>query len=174
MDWSKTKNILIVGLLITNIILGLYLYNKRHRLLYPDLGRKQRYKISRELLKMEMQEEESLREAIHRCRSYLVGRTPLSIIITNLSQENPELLEGVKELAKYGKITRRQIPTIVVNVFSYPFAAKTTEEKISADLLQTKAYKIKNKLRRAGAMVVDWNPLEQQLVKVMLSQVGRR
>src|SRR3990170_3490211 len=69
---------------------GVYLYNKRHKLLYPDLGRRQRFKISRELLHVEMGEEESLRESVQRCKPYLVGRSPLSIIITTLTQDKSQ------------------------------------------------------------------------------------
>jgi uncharacterized protein (DUF58 family) len=155
---------------------GVYLYNKNHRLLYPDLGRRQRFKIARELLQMDMDKEESLRESIRRCRSYLVGSNPLSIIITTLSQDRKyDIIDGIKELAKYSKkVTRSTTPILIINVVSYHFAAKTLEENMSANILQAKAYPIKNRLRKAGAIVVDWNPLEQSMVKVLLKEVGRR
>jgi hypothetical protein len=71
-------------------------------------------------------------------------------------------------------VTRSTTPILIINVVSYHFAAKTLEENMSANILQAKAYPIKNRLRKAGAIVVDWNPLEQSMVKVLLKEVGRR
>jgi uncharacterized protein (DUF58 family) len=153
---------------------GVYLYNKKHRLIYPDVGRKQRFKISKELISMEMDQAEPLRESVQRCRSRLVGTAPLSIIITALSENKTnDLIEGIKELKKYNK-TFVKSSILVINVKSYGFAANTEEEKLSAKILQCNDYPIESKLRSAGTMVVDWNPVEQPLTHVLLSEVRRR
>lgn len=155
---------------------GVYLYNKRHMLLYPDVGRRQRFKISRELLHAEMGKSEPLRESVQRAKAYLTGTNPLCIVITSLSdQNNDDVFEGAKELAKYGKaLTKRNVALLIINIVSYQFAAKTQMENWSADILQMNSFATKTRLRRTGAIVVDWNPLEQSLAKVLLKEVGRR
>jgi uncharacterized protein (DUF58 family) len=152
---------------------GVYMYNKKHQLIYPDIGRKQRFKISRGLLTMEMAQDEPLKESIQRCRSYLIGNAPLSIIVTALSEGKVEnLIEGIKELRKYNK---RHLNTVaVINVKSYAFVASDEQKALSAKILQCKDYPIVNRLREVGVSVVDWNPVEQPLTHVLLSEVKRR
>lgn len=152
---------------------GVYMYNKKHQLIYPDIGRKQRFKISRGLLTMEMAQDEPLKESIQRCRSYLIGNAPLSIIVTALSEGKVEnLIEGIKELRKYNK---RHLNTVaVINVKSYAFVASDEQKQLSAKILQCKDYPIVNRLREVGVSVVDWNPVEQPLTHVLLSEVKRR
>ncbi len=152
---------------------GVYMYNKKHQLIYPDIGRKQRFKISRGLLTMDLAQDEPLKESIQRCRSYLIGNAPLSIIVTALSEGKVEnLIEGIKELRKYNK---RLLNTVaVINVKSYAFAASDEQKQLSAKILQCKDYPIVNRLREVGVSVVDWNPVEQPLTHVLLSEVKRR
>jgi uncharacterized protein (DUF58 family) len=153
---------------------GVYFYNKRHRMIYPDIGRKQRFKIQKELLLMEMDNAEPLRQAIQRCRSHLIGNAPLCIIITALSESNLEdLLEGIKELRKYSKFHIKS-SVLLINVKSYALAATTETEKLSATIIQSKDYPIENKLRQAGTMLVNWNPVTQPLTHVLISEVKRR
>jgi uncharacterized protein (DUF58 family) len=155
---------------------GVYLYNENHKLLYPDVGRRQRFKISRELLHAEMAKEESLRESVQRCKPYLTGTNPLCIVITTLNRQGKnDIIEGAKELAKYNRrLTKRNVALLIVNIVSYHFAATNPQANMSADILQTKSYPTRIHLRKTGAIVVDWNPLEQPLAKVLLKEVGRR
>lgn len=153
---------------------GVYLYNKRHTMIYPDIGRRQRFKIQKELLLMEMNEPEPLRKAIQRCRPHLIGNSPLSIVITALSESNvDDLVEGIKELRKYNKSYVKS-SVLLINVKSYAFAAKTETEKLSASILQCKDHKIQNRMRQTGTMLVDWNPATQPLTHVLVSEVKRR
>jgi uncharacterized protein (DUF58 family) len=153
---------------------GVYMYNKKHQLIYPDIGRRQRFKISKGLLTMEMDYDEPLRESVQRCRSYLIGNAPLNIIITALSEAKVEdLLEGIKELRKYNKSYVKS-SVLIINVKSYAFAASDEQRQLSAKILQCRDYPIVRKLREAGTMVVDWNPVEQPLTHVLLSEVKRR
>jgi len=153
---------------------GVYLYNKRHTLIYPDIGRRQRFKIQKELLSMEMGNAIPLREAIQRCRSHLIGNAPLSIIITALSENNTDdLIAGIKELRKYNKSYIKS-SIMLINVKSYALAAKTDTEKLSASILQCKDHQIQNRLRQTGVILVDWNPVTQPLTHVLISEVKRR
>ncbi len=153
---------------------GVYIYSKKPRTILPDIGRKQRFKISKELLGVEMAEAESLRRSVQMCRSYLVGNSPLSIIITALSENKTnDLLDGIKELKKYNKSWVKS-SILVLNVKSHFFAAKTQQEKYSAGILQCKDYQIESRLREAGAMVLAWDPTERSLLHVFLAEVKSR
>jgi uncharacterized protein (DUF58 family) len=152
---------------------GVYMYNRKHQLIYPDIGRKQRFKISKGLLTMEMDYDEPLNVAIQRCRSHLMGNAPLSIIITALSEgKTDDLIAGIKELKKYNKA--RLNTALIINVKSYSFAASDEQKQFSAKILQCKDYPIVSRLRETGATVIDWNPVEQPLTHVLLSEVKRR
>jgi uncharacterized protein (DUF58 family) len=157
---------------------GVYLYCKHPKpvILYPDLGRKQRFKISRQLLRAGMAGEESLQEAAIKVRPYLIGTNPLCIVITTLSNGGyASVTDGVQELAKYSqKHDKRGAKMIIINVARYPFAAKTPAGNLGASLLVSDVLPIERYLRKTGAIVVDWNPLEQPLTKVLLAEVSRR
>ena len=152
---------------------GVYMYNKKHQLIYPDIGRKQQFKISKGLITLEMDEDEPLRESVQRCRSYLMGNAPLSIIITALSEGKIEnLLEGIKELRKYNKSHLKSV--LIINVKNYAFVASDENRRLSAKILQSKDYPLVSKLRQTGTTVIDWNPVEQPLTHILLSEVKRR
>jgi uncharacterized protein (DUF58 family) len=157
---------------------GVYLYSKHPKpvILYPDLGRKQRFKISRQLMNADTAKEEALREAAIKVRPYLIGANPLCIVITTLSYGGcASVIAGVRELAKYSqKRDKRGENVFIINIASYPFAAKTLAGNLGASLLASDVLPIQRYLRKTGAIVVDWNPLEQPLTKVLLAEVSRR
>lgn len=163
-----------------NCRVGFYLFNKKSRLLYPDIGRSQQYKISRELLTMTMDNEEPLRKAVEKCRKYMIGSNPLCIVITTLaermnSDELSNIIEGVKEIAKYSKKQTRNFPPILlINVLGYYFIANSPEKRMAADILQSEETPIKRKLRKSGTIVIDWDPTEEKLMTVLLKEVRSR
>lgn len=161
-------------------LVGIYLFNSKSRLIHPDIGRSQQYKISRELLTMTMSHEEPLRNAVDKCRRYMIGSNPLCIVITTLaeraeSNELSNIVEGVKEIAKFSKKkTRNTPPILLVNVLGYYFIAKSPEKRMAANILQLEESPTKRRLRRNGAIVVDWDPTEEKLMKVLLKEVKSR
>lgn len=161
-------------------LVGVYLFNKKSRLLHPDLGRSQQYKIAREILTMTMDQEQPLRRAVEKCRSYMLGSNPLCIIITTLaerssSHELSNIIEGVKEIAKYSKKqTKNSPPMLLINVLGYYFVANSPEKRMTADILHAEENTTKRKLRRKGAIVVDWDPTKEKLIQVLLKEVRAR
>jgi uncharacterized protein (DUF58 family) len=142
------------------------------RILFPDLGKKQHYRILREMLKLDVgYGTESLTEAIHSCRGHIVGTTPMFIIITMIDYQKVQgLYAGIRQLYKYSGSLRRYPNIIIFNVLGYQVAAQTEEEKIAAELLEFRNRPVYEILKRMGATVVNWNPVTQSFSQALMSQ----
>jgi len=142
------------------------------RMLYPDTGKRQQYKITREMLYVDVNySSESLKEAIHSCRRYIVGTQPLFILISMIEGARIQgIVEGVKELHKYmGRRATR--PTIIFfNVQGYNVAAQSEQEKIAAGFLTYHAKPYYKFLRDMGVTVLNWDPVEESFANALQRQ----
>lgn len=144
----------------------------KRRILFPDMGRRQQFRIMREMLKVEVKYGgESLKEAIHSCRRHIVGTLPLFIIITMIEASRTEgLYEGIKQLYKYSGWMRKRPSIIVFNVQGYSVAAQTEEEGMAAELLDFRNRPVYQVLRGMGVTVVNWNPRTQSFARALIKQ----
>ena len=142
------------------------------RILFPDMGKKQQFRITREMLNVDIKYSgESLKEAIHSCRRHIVGTLPLFIVITMIDASKTEaLFEGIRELYKYSGKFRRRPSIILFNVQGYNIAAQRTEETIAAELLDFRNRPIYATLRSMGVSVVNWNPDSQSFAQALIAQ----
>jgi uncharacterized protein (DUF58 family) len=142
------------------------------RILFPDTGKKQQYRIMREMLKVDIRYSgESLKEAIHSCRRHIVGTLPLFIIITMLDASKTDaLFEGIRELHKYVARLRKRPSILVFNVQGYNIAAQEDEERMAASLLDFRNRPLVANLRAMGVNVVNWNPRTQSFAQALISQ----
>jgi uncharacterized protein (DUF58 family) len=142
------------------------------RSLFPDTGKKQQFRIMREMLNVDMRYSgESLKEAIHSCRRHIVGTLPLFIIITMLDASKTDgLYDGIKELYKYSGRLKRRPSIIVFNVQGYNIAAQREVEGIAAELLDFRNRPLTGILRKMGATVVNWNPQTQSFAQALIKQ----
>jgi uncharacterized protein (DUF58 family) len=142
------------------------------RVLFPDIGKRQQYKITREMLYVDIKySTESLKEAIHSCRRYIVGSQPMFVVITMIEAAHLQgITEGVKELHKYmGRIGGR--PNIIMfNVQGYNVAAQSEEEKIAAGFLTYHTRPYYDILRSMGCSVVNWDPIEESFAHALQRQ----
>ena len=141
------------------------------RVLYPDVGKRQQYKITREMLHVEIKySTESLKEAIHSCRRYIVGTQPLFVVISMIEAARIEgIIEGVKELHKY--MSRGGKPNIILfNVQGYNIAAQSDEEKIAAGFLTYHTKPYYEFLRGMGVTVLNWDPIEESFASALQRQ----
>jgi uncharacterized protein (DUF58 family) len=142
------------------------------KILFPDIGRKQQFRIIREMLNVDIKYGgDSLREAIMSSRRHIVGSSPLFIIITMIDASKTKgLYEGVRQLHKYcGR--RRSLPSIIVfNVQGYDIAAENEEEGLAAEILNYQNRRVYGTLRRMGATVVNWNPKTQSFAQALIQQ----
>jgi len=142
------------------------------RVLYPYVGKRQQYKITREMLHVEIKySNESLKEAIHSCRKYIVGTQPLFVVISMIEAARIQgIIEGIKELHKYmGRVGGR--PNIIMfNVQGYNIAAQSDEEKIAAGFLTYHTKPYYEFLRGLGVTVLNWDPIEESFASALQRQ----
>ncbi len=158
---------------------GMYIYNDgTHsdgaRLFYPDTGKKQFLRISRELIKLETSPKfNELPKAIEKCRRYLLGYNPLCVIVTRLdTQYSGDVLRGVTKLRMLRGRTRRKLPVMVVNVPGYNIIPRLNEyDDNSAMMLQLETHPQSQQIRRMGAGLLEWNPRQENFSTALLRQV---
>ncbi|MCW4048289.1 MAG: DUF58 domain-containing protein [Candidatus Bathyarchaeota archaeon] len=144
----------------------------RSRILFPDVGKRQLYKITREMLHVDIRySSESLKEAVHSARRYIVGTQPLFVMITMI--ENAKLqgiIEGVRELHRYTGRARGKPSIIIFNVQGYNIAAQTEEEKIAAGFLTYHSKPYQDILRGMGCLVINWDPVGESFAHALQKQ----
>lgn len=147
-------------------------HKSTRRVLYPDSGKRQQYKITREMLHIDIKySNESLKEAIHSCRRYIVGTQPLFVVISMIEAARIDgISDGIKELHKYmGRVGGR--PNIILfNVQGYNVAAKSDEEKIAAGFLTYHTKPYYEILRGMGVSVLNWDPIEESFARALQKQ----
>jgi len=144
----------------------------RRRIIFPDLGRRQQFKIMREMLNVDIRySDESLREAVHSCRGHIIGTRPLFLIITMIDAAKTKgLLEGIRELHKYSARSRLKPSIIVFNVRGYSVAAQNPEEEIASEVLEFHNRPVYATLSRLGATVLTWNPRKQSFAQALIAK----
>jgi uncharacterized protein (DUF58 family) len=156
-----------------NCQVTLYVYNDGGRLLLPDSGRRQEYRVLREIFRVESEKSvahEPLQKAVEKCLGHTKGTNPYFIIVTNLNQENfNEVLNGVKQLRKISKETRNRPQILIIHVSTYSVVATGPYEKAAAAMLEMKNNTLFSLLRRSGAHVVMWNPKRQSFSFLLLA-----
>ena len=142
------------------------------RILFPDLGRKQKFRIMREMMNVKIRYGgESLKEAIHSCRGHILGSLPLFVIITMIDASKTEgLFEGVRELYKYAGRLKRRPSIVIFNVQGYSVAAQDDDEEMAAELLHFRNRPVYAAFRRMGATVVNWDPRSQSFAQALIQQ----
>jgi uncharacterized protein (DUF58 family) len=144
----------------------------KSKIIFPDVGKRQKYKITEEILRVTPHySNESLKEAVHSARRYIVGTRPLFVIITMIEVEKVRgLVEGIKDMNLYaGRL--RQRPTIMIfNIKGYNVAAQDEKEDIAAELLGYHNRSIYDILRGLGVIVINWDPEEESFARALLRQ----
>jgi hypothetical protein len=143
----------------------------RSRVIFPDVGKRQQYKITREMLHVDINySTESLKEAVHSCRRYIIGSQPLFVIITMVEPRKLQgIIDGIRELHRYlGRIGKPSI--ILFNVQGYKIAAQTLEEKMAAGFLTYHNKPYYDVLRSMGCIVVNWDPIGESFAQALQRQ----
>jgi uncharacterized protein (DUF58 family) len=156
---------------------GMYVFNNQQQLFYPETGKKQFVKISRELLKIKAGSKSAeFPAAVEKCRSYILGYNPLCVVITRLdSRFADNIIQGVNLLRKMRGRSRHSLPVMVINLPGYSLLedSQIYDENASI-LMQLNARPRIQSLRRLGASIVNWNPNRQGLAATLLQMVKSR
>ena len=145
--------------------------------LFPDLGKRQLHLISRKMLEAEVAGGVSnLREAIIRCRGHVIGTNPLFVVVTTINKENySSLLEGLNEIRKYTRVSRKSRPPIlIIHIAGYSIVAQEEREKFASEIMELEERSILRNLNGLGAHTVHWDPTVNSFSDMLLSQVKRR
>jgi hypothetical protein len=145
---------------------------QRSKVIIPDTGKRQQYSITREMLYVDVRySTESLKEAIHSNRRYIVGTQPLFVIITMVEPGNLRgIIDGVTELNRYVGRVRRKPNIILFNVQGYNVAAQSDEEQIAAGFLTYHNRPYQDFLRSIGCMVINWDPVGESFAQALQRQ----
>ena len=144
----------------------------KKRVIFPDMGRRQQFKITREMLNVDISySEESLKQAVHSCRGHIFGTRPLFIIITMIDASKTQgLVDGIMELHKYSSRKRQRPAILIFNILGFTIAAQSEEEKIAAELLEYRNRPVYAALERLGATIVPWNPRNQSFTQALIKR----
>ncbi len=156
---------------------GLYVFNNQSELFYPDAGRKQFIKVSRQLL--DIKPGTSFDEfplAVEKCKRYILGYNPLCVIITRLDNRfASNIITGVKVLGRIKGPRRRKSPVMVVNIPGYAMVKGDTDIDDNAVLLmQLHSRPQAMQLRALGAVVLNWDPFKENLNAALLRSLRKR
>jgi uncharacterized protein (DUF58 family) len=156
---------------------GMYIFNNQQQLFYPETGKKQFVKISRELLKIKAGSKSAeFPAAVEKCRNYILGYNPLCVVITRLdSRFADNILQGVNLLRKMRGRSRHSLPVMVINLPGYTLLenSQIADENASI-LMQLNARPRIQGLRRLGASVINWDPNRQGLAVTLMQMVKSR
>lgn len=156
---------------------GMYIFNDGDKLFYPDAGKRQFLRISKELINLKAsQRTDELPRAIEKCRRYLLGYNPLCVIVTRLDTKyNKQILDGVNKLRLLRGRRQRKLPVMVVSVAGYNIIPRADEyDNNSALILQMQTRPQTQQLRRTGASLLEWNPRRENFSTALLRQVKAR
>ena len=157
---------------------GAYVYNYRpEKLLYPDTGMRQLYRVLRELVTLETSKEErNLRQAVEACKKYLLWFKPLSIVVTRLDVgDTSPLMLGTRTIVQMNSQGRLQAPVMVVGVNGYYFAPREDqlEENVQTFYrLQTRS--AVTRLRASGVSVLEWDPTRYDFATALMRHLRTR
>ncbi len=165
---------------------------------YPAAGKRQYYKLLREMMQFKTIEkantEESknetegqvyksptsnskgkaLRDTVVKYKGYLYGSNPLCIVVTRLTRESAEALSsGIKEMMKYTPVRKERYSVMVINISGYDLGAVTSAEKMAAEILKKRNHYYSIPLKK-GISWVDWNPARYSFTTALLRQVLQR
>jgi len=162
--------------------LGMYVYNDLGLTFYPDTGKRQFHRIFEELLKLRplgvgvhVYWKEGLPKAVEKNRKYLTALCPHIVIVTHATPARMKALSyGLKRILRYrGKTSRAK--TIVVNVLPYDLVPTTNEmDAFASNILEARSRGVSRHLRGTGALVLDWNPREEDLGTKLMNYMRLR
>jgi uncharacterized protein (DUF58 family) len=164
---------------------GVYAYHYGEYIL-PDTGRKQASRITRSLIDIQIadasdegldpgeDDDNCLKKAIMECSGHLSGSSPLFFVISMIDKENTkDVIDGIRRMHRYS-YNARMPQVIVLDIQGYGLAATGDYENAAAALLKIDDRPCVRLVKKAGALVVPFNPVTQNVSQVMIASFGRR
>ena len=170
--------------LIRGYTLGAYMYNCPSSMVPPDLGRKQFNRLAQVLSALRTgPPTEGLLEAVERCKGFLYRLQPDVFVITRLDAHYPRLgqsrealdslTSGIRRLTSLKSQSNRagRVHVVQVGIQEYlPMETSLADQTMS--LIGWEAQPLSGLLRRAGASVLEWNPVQEEFASALLREVS--
>jgi uncharacterized protein (DUF58 family) len=155
---------------------GLIAYGKtggKLRWIYPESGKKQLYKIIREIVEIQPQGDFSLNGTINTALTHMLPKKSLIIFVSSLDDDYsiPSALERLVAM-NYDVIVISPSP---INI-EYSLSSKDINHKLANRILLFSRNNFIMRLRNIGARVIDWDPdipLAASLKEVERYQIRR-
>ena len=151
---------------------GMYVFNNSDVLYYPDTGKKQFIKISRELIGLKSEKKyDEFPIAVEKCRRYILGYNPLCVIVTGLDNRfSDSIINGTKKLKVLRGRQKRKLPVIIINIAGYNIITARNDFESNSPVIMNLITRPRiMQLRRLGASVLDWNPRKVSFGTALLS-----
>lgn len=137
---------------------GLIVYGKSEgklKWIYPESGKKQLYKIIKELVEVQSKGEFLFHGVINISMTYMLPKKSLIILISSLEQD-PTIPKAVETLIA------RNFDVIILSPspvdIEYSLNPESPYYQVAGRILSFERNVFLSKLRNTGARVVDWNP----------------
>jgi uncharacterized protein (DUF58 family) len=157
--------------------IGMYVYNGDQKLFYPDSGSRQLFRLSSEFLRLKTARRgETLRQAVEKCRGFIIRHSPMCIVITRVDGEaSNTLAEGVLALDALHRRRGKQMPVMVIGVSGYTAHPDENDYDRNTRRIQFLDSRLTiSALRSAGAFVVEWDPGREDIFAALMRRKRAR
>jgi uncharacterized protein (DUF58 family) len=139
----------------------------------PDCGRRQKARIARRLLKAEVgRGRVPLRSSVRELRGHIAGTSPLFIFITSVDGSNLQSVRDVILEMRLDGGPRSQVMAIDIDPLN--LGSEGEEDDLGAELARLARAEHLRRIRATGAYLVSWNPVGQDLRRVLIAGLRRR
>ena len=163
--------------------LGAYIYNSQSDILPPEVGQKQFRRLTNMLTRFKPgQADQDLLEAVESCKGFLFRLQPEVYAITRLDVHYPRggprsshadgFLAGIRRLVSLRPSSRRKNQVRVVHLEPQGYASpQTAMEARALELMRWEVQPMDEAIRRSGALVLRWDPLQQDFGSTLLRHI---
>ena len=164
--------------------LGAYIYNSQSDILTPEVGQKQFRRLTNLLTRLKPgQAEQDLLQAVESCKGFLFRLQPEVYAVTRLDVHYPRggsesphadgFVAGIRRLVSLRPSSRRTNQVRVVHLESQGYQrAQTSMESHALELMRWEVQPMYEAIRRSGASVLRWDPLQQDFASAFLRYVN--
>jgi len=164
--------------------LGAYIYNSQSDILTPEVGQKQFRRLTNMLTRLKPGEtEQDLLQAVESCKGFLFRLQPEVYAVTRLDVHYPRggsesphpdgFVAGIRRLVSLRSSSRRTNQVRVVHLESQGYQRpQTSLEAHALELMRWEVQPMYEAIRRSGASVLRWDPLQQDFASAFLRYIN--
>ena len=164
--------------------LGAYIYNSQSDILTPEVGQKQFRRLTNMLTRLKPgQAKQDLLQAVESCKGFLFRLQPEVYVVTRLDVHYPRggsespypdgFIAGIRRLVSLRPSSRRTNQVRVVHLEPQGYQRpQTPMEDQASRLMQWEVEPMCQTIRRSGASMLRWDPLQQDFASALLRHLS--